>query len=260
MKTKPLINCSVILTRPKNQSIELIKKIRAAGGKIIEIPTIKITSRNSLLIKKSFLNMPTPDIAIFISSNAAIFGSRFITSEQTKIIAIGQSTAKTLKNLGKKVEIQPKSTPNSENLLKHPQLNNVEGLNIVIIRAKNGRKLLGSELKKRGASVKHIAVYNREPELITEQQILSLNKCWESEKNKYLVTLSSETLESFFNQLPAKSRKLMQKTILVLPSKRMLKKAIKMIPNINTLICKKPHTNNIINSIINYELKNKKNG
>ncbi|MCK5525399.1 MAG: uroporphyrinogen-III synthase [Thiomargarita sp.] len=176
-----LSGIKVLVTRPVHQSEPLCQLIAAEGGQAVRLPVIEIVEMDD---KKALLDcrelMDDLDIAIFISANAVkktlpTLLAHF--SSQLQLFAVGKRTAETLKNWGLTV-LCPASPFNSEALLEMPQLQSVQGKNIVIFRGEGGRELLAETLRQRGATVNYVNVYRRiqppAPAWITQVDIITV--------------------------------------------------------------------------------------
>jgi uroporphyrinogen-III synthase len=176
-----LSGIKVLVTRPAHQSEPLCKLIAAEGGQPVRLPVIEIVEMDD---KKALLDcrelMDDLDIAIFISANAVektlpTLLAHF--SSQLQLFAVGKRTAETLKKWGLTV-LCPASPFNSEALLEMPQLQSVQGKNMVIFRGEGGRELLAETLRQRGAIVNYVNVYRRiqppVPAWITQVDIITV--------------------------------------------------------------------------------------
>jgi uroporphyrinogen-III synthase len=176
-----LSGIKVLVTRPVHQSEPLCKLIAAEGGQAIRLPVIEIVEMDD---KKALLDcrelMDDLDIAIFISANAVektlpTLLAHF--SSQLQLFAVGKRTTEILKNWGLTV-LCPAPPSNSEALLEMPQLQSVQGKNIVIFRGEGGRELLAETLRQRGALVNYVNVYRRiqppAPAWITQVDIITV--------------------------------------------------------------------------------------
>jgi uroporphyrinogen-III synthase len=156
----------VLVTRPAHQAEPLCQLISAEGGEPIRLPVIEIIEvddKSALLECRAHLD--ELDIAVFISANAVTKSLPTLLAQgplpsHLQLIAVGKSTAKTLKNWGLTVK-SPKPPFNSEAMLEMPEMQQVEGQKIVIFRGEGGRELLAQTLRKRGATVNYINVYRR---------------------------------------------------------------------------------------------------
>ncbi|HMA10873.1 MAG TPA: uroporphyrinogen-III synthase, partial [Steroidobacteraceae bacterium] len=105
------------------------------------------------------------DYAIFISPNAAQFGMAAIRgagglSSATGVLAVGAGTARSLAVQGVAGVVVPDGQ-DSEALLALPQLQDVAGRRVVIVRGVGGRPLVADALRARGAEVHFLECYRR---------------------------------------------------------------------------------------------------
>jgi len=170
----------ILVTRPRHQSDNLCRLIEARGGQAIRLPTIEIAPPDDLH-KASVLidQLDQYHIAIFISANAVQYAHRLINTHSQwpphlRVAAIGQSTAKQLKQLDLPVDIAPRKHFNSEALLALDEMNTVQDKNIIIFRGQQGRELLGDTLKTRCANVVYANVYQRKMPHYTAQEITAV--------------------------------------------------------------------------------------
>ncbi len=144
---------SVLVTRPRELAAGLARRIEAAGGRAIVFPTIEI--------------VPLPqagpmvryDLVVFVSPTAVVQGARWIDAGE-KVLALGAGTAHEIMKSRKNV-IFPASGADSEALLALPELADVAGRRVLIVRGEGGRALLGETLLLRGAKVDTAECYRR---------------------------------------------------------------------------------------------------
>jgi uroporphyrinogen-III synthase len=156
----------VLVTRPAHQAEPLCQLIAAEGYEPVRLPVIEIVEIDD---KTALLDCSTHldelDIAIFISANAVEKSLPTLLAQgplppQLQLIAVGKRTANTLKTWGLSA-LCPKPPFNSEAMLDMPEMQTVQGKNIVIFRGEGGRELLLETLRKRNAIVNYITVYRR---------------------------------------------------------------------------------------------------
>ena len=157
----------VVVTRPARQGQKLADLIRSAGGLVIEFPTLDITAvPDTQLLRRLVKELHSGDWTIFISANAAEFGSRLIERagidiDSVKTISIGTATSVALNHYGIDVDLECPTPAGSESLLAMPEMHKVKNQRIFIFRGVGGRELLGQTLSDRGASVCYIECYER---------------------------------------------------------------------------------------------------
>lgn len=194
--TKPLANIGVAITRPLHQSKTLTSLIENAGGHVISYPLLEIIPwQDNPECYAAIQNLENIHWAIFISSNAVLHGMPIISKNSIppllKFAAIGPSTAQALNKFGIKDALIPGNQYDSESLLSMPELQQVEGSNILIVRGKGGRELLRETLIKRGANVTYAECYQRiNPQIDCE----ILEKAWEQNRLKAIIVSSTEAM------------------------------------------------------------------
>ena len=195
--TKPsLSGIGIAITRPVDQAKKLAALITEAGGTPILFPLIEITPLNDYSQFESVISSITDyDWAIFISSNAVQNGMPRLVKRgippTLKFAAIGSVTASELQSFGAKLVLTPKDRFDSESLLALPEMNNVVGKKILLVRGVGGRDVLAETLKERGAQVTFAECYQR----INPQTNCDLLAQLYSEKKLHgIVVTSSEAM------------------------------------------------------------------
>lgn len=154
----PLNGLKVLVTRPQTQATVLSDLIAAQGGIAISFPVITIKKLATAVQADSKLSDAA--MIIFVSRNAVNY---FIADLANTIqcVAIGKGTAEAMQEKGLRVDLQPEKAIGSEGLLAIPELEDVSGKKIIIVRGKGGRELLADTLIARGATISYIEVYER---------------------------------------------------------------------------------------------------
>ena len=166
----------VLITRPEEQSRELVDVVEGAGGRAIVFPALEIVGRDRAGIDASLESMQPPDITLFVSPNAVRFGIDYCGSGT--IGAIGPATAAAIESTGRNVDIRPDGGYDSEHLLMSDALSDVDGKTIRIVRGQSGRELLGATLAHRGANVEYLSVYARRCPAPDFASVDALLKAW----------------------------------------------------------------------------------
>lgn len=116
-ENKPLTGCTILITRAREQSQEVIDRIREFGGTAICMPMIEITGPESWdTCDKAIVNIKKYDGVIFTSANAArAFASRIkehyphiqdILNQRT-VYAVGVKTRDVLSEYGIRTDAVP---------------------------------------------------------------------------------------------------------------------------------------------------------
>jgi uroporphyrinogen-III synthase len=163
----PLAGLKIVVTRPRDQAMQLARSIEQAGGVPLLFPLLDIAAvQDTRELNEQISRLAEFDLAIFISPNAVNYGIAAIRAEgelppKLKIATVGQGSAKALRDLGIANVIAPTERFDSEGLLALPELQNVAGSHVMIFRGDGGRELLGDTLKARGATVEYACCYQR---------------------------------------------------------------------------------------------------
>jgi uroporphyrinogen-III synthase len=240
----------ILVTRPSEQSIELTRALEAVGGNVFQLPVIEIIPRDPNAVLADVAALPVPDIVIFVSRNAVTYGAAAIKlSAATKIAAIGRATRSALCDAAFPVHICPTRGFDSEHLLEHPGLRNVMGKQVLIVRGSRGRELLADVLRQRGATVNHLAAYERVTATPDEQQLTRLTEAWQNGAVDVVVVMSVDSLTSLLSILPAECHHLLRKTRLLTPSKRVIQTAADSLPGVHTILADSPQAESLVSAI-----------
>ena len=157
----------VVLTRPEGDNSRLESTLAAQGYDTYIQPLLRIAS-----LPESELPDPPDltgdDLCIFISANAARMGLPTLMGGMVEngivSFAVGPRTANVLEAEGLPV-IVPEQM-DSEGLLALPELSDVHGRRVVIVKGEGGREVLARELEAKGALVEEYICYRRESALV----------------------------------------------------------------------------------------------
>jgi uroporphyrinogen-III synthase len=154
----------VLVTRPIAQARTLALAIEAHGGEALVLPTIEIRPIElSIESAENLRQLAQCDAAIFISANAVRHGLAHVSPWPAHLpaLAVGETTARALREAGIPHVVTPVDGADSEALLRLPQLQTVRDRRVVIFRGQGGREVLATTLRSRGARVDYIECYHR---------------------------------------------------------------------------------------------------
>lgn len=181
MAERPLAGLNIVVTRPREQAAGLVQRIEQLGGKPLLFPLLEIeaVSDDHALLEQLSRSKQT-DLAIFISPNAVRYGMAAIRAAgglpaAVKFAAVGQGSARALREMGIQQVIAPTTRFDSEGLLALPELQDVAGMRVMILRGDGGRELLGDTLKARGATVEYVTCYLRSKAQLDATALLAAN-------------------------------------------------------------------------------------
>lgn len=163
--TEPVLTGKrILITRPAEQAAPLATLIQQAGGEAVVFPAIEIAEPANLPALKSVIaRLLQFDRAIFISPTAVARAFHYLDHWPAglSVAAIGAGSARALQRAGVQNILVPEQGQDSEALLALPEMQQVNGLRIVIFRGEGGRELLADVLRERGAQVEYAECYRR---------------------------------------------------------------------------------------------------
>ena len=236
-ETPPLAGLNIVVTRPREQAMQLAQRIEQEGGKVILFPLLEISpAADTQHLRALIARLHEFDLAIFISPNAVRYGMEAIHAAGAnlspspspasgrgglRIATVGQGSALALRAMGVREIIAPQDRFDSEALLALPELQQVAGWRVVIFRGNGGRELLGDTLKARGAAVEYAECYQR---VKLQQGVAALLAA-----NPHAITVtSSEALGYLWDMLDAAGRVRLAAIPLFVPHARIAEAAHKL--------------------------------
>jgi uroporphyrinogen-III synthase len=189
------------------------------GGEALSFPTLEIEPVTASIAVAY-------DLAIFVSVNAVQHGlSLFAEQPNVRLAAIGRATAAAMKQADRPPHIVPETDFNSEALLAHPDLLDVQIRRAVIVRGEGGRELLQETLSARGVDVHSCEVYRRVLPQPNAAVLNTLEQRWVEEGFDAVTVTSIETLQNLLTLLSDRSRRWLRTMPLVVASERIAEAA-----------------------------------
>lgn len=192
---------TILLFRPKEkvaQSTDYLQRhaINAVGIGLIEID---INQQNLVHFKQDILSKNVNQLSqckcIFVSTHAADIMIDSIESwpKEMSVFAVGPSTGERLSQLTSQVYVPDMA--NSEGLLSLPQLQDLTDTTVYLLKGLGGRDMLPAELKRRGANVENIDLYNR---LVCSNYSQTDN--WQQHDIQCIVATSGEIIQAAWDK------------------------------------------------------------
>lgn len=168
----PLAGKTVWHTRPLDVAEGLARRCRALGATVLTAPVLDIrplpAQHPAMRSAESRLSrLAHYDTVIFVSANAVRHGLAVVDRldggwpECVQCLAIGDTTRRMLGERGIVALQAAGARMNTEALLELPQLQQLSGRRMLIVRGLGGRTRLASALRERGAEVDYAEVYQR---------------------------------------------------------------------------------------------------
>lgn len=157
----------LLATRPADRAASLVEAVRRAGGSAEPLPLLAIEPVPVASVATLLDRVDGYDIAVFVSVNAVEHAMSLLAARgralaaHTVAAAVGEATAAALRRQGVAQVVRPAGREISEELLECPVMQAVAGRRVVIFRGQDGRELIASTLRQRGAEVDHATVYHR---------------------------------------------------------------------------------------------------
>lgn len=212
----------VLVTRAAHQAATLCRLIADRDGQPLRFPVVEIADPpQPEEVSRQLGGLSAYDIAIFVSPNAVLWSIKLSPGQKLPddlaLAAVGRRTAQTLAESGYPVDVVPEDSFDSEGLLATPELTEVSGKRIAILRGNGGRELLHEELTRRGATVDFIEVYQRRCPQSDPEPLLYR---WEDDVQVVTVT-SNILMDNLFQLLGEAGRERLQQTPMIVASERM---------------------------------------
>jgi uroporphyrinogen-III synthase len=219
--TQPLSGRTVLVTRPLRQAAALTQAIRSAGGMAYEFPALDIEPVPADELDAPLAQLAAANIVIFISPNAAELGMAAILSRgrmpaTAQVFAVGPGTARVLQAHDLAGVVTPQGQ-DSEALLALPQLQDVAGRCVVIVRGVGGRDLLADTLRTRGADVHYLECYRR---MRPQTDSLPLLAHWQAGGIDAVTVTSAEALHNLAAMLGESGKPLLASTPFFAPHEK----------------------------------------
>jgi uroporphyrinogen-III synthase len=158
----PLDGTVVVVTRPERQAAPFLRMLRESGAETVAFPTLLIEPLALDPATRASLEPDTFHWVVYTSTNAVEQGlAQLPRPRRARLAAVGPATARALEAHGHTVHATPATTHDSEGLLAHPELADVRGRRVLILRGVGGREFLCQTLTNRGADVVVAEVYRR---------------------------------------------------------------------------------------------------
>jgi uroporphyrinogen-III synthase len=200
---------AILITRPAARAARLAALVREAGAEPVLFPTLEILSisENSDLSQSGkSINVIEADIIVFVSPTAVEHGRAVFDAwlpEAVKVAAVGHATARALHTLGVANVIAPADGADSEALAALPEMQQVAGKRVLIVRGEGGRPWLADTLRARCAAVEYLECYRR---VRPETDAAPLAARIVSGGIAALTITSREALDNLLAMLPADAR------------------------------------------------------
>ncbi|MEW8506594.1 MAG: uroporphyrinogen-III synthase [Candidatus Thiodiazotropha sp.] len=215
----------ILVTRASHQAEGLTQGIEAAAGRAIRFPALEIAASEQPQTAVELLRRSW-DLIIFVSPNAVLHARKLLAGNRLRGVlgAVGEATAAALRHSGYSIDLIPGERFDSEGLLMLPQLQQMSGKRVLIVRGEGGRRVLGDSLRARGAEVGYAEVYRRR---LPQADSAPLLARWRQQVDLVTVT-SVEVMRNLITLLGEPGWPLLSRTPILVISERMRREAEKL--------------------------------
>jgi uroporphyrinogen III methyltransferase/synthase len=218
-ESKPLFGKTVLVTRAITQSRKFTELLQEEGAQVIEFPTIDVAPlRTWSRIDKAIETLGNYNWLIFTSVNGVNFFFQRLRKKKNdvrdlkgiRIAAIGEETKNEINKIGINVDLIPEEF-RAEGLIKLFERIDMKGKQVLIPRAKIARELLPMKLRKMGARVDVITVY--ETKMPGKPKIDKVRKLLINGFIDVITFTSSSTAKNFFSMIGRDKKIISRSTI-----------------------------------------------
>jgi uroporphyrinogen-III synthase len=241
----------VLVTRPEHQAENLCHLIEQQGGVAVRFPVLQIIGLDYDAATNPLDKLSKPHWLVFTSANAVNFalkaiGGKIAQLAATQIAAIGKATAKELELAGLSVDLIPENGFDSESLLAMPQLHDIKGQTVLIIKGRGGREELANTLRSRGAIVEYWDVYQRVMPGYDNSRVLGMIG---RDKLDAIIITSGDALQNLLKMIGENHQKRIVAMPLVVISERISRLATEM-GFMRITVAENPSDTAILNAVI----------
>lgn len=213
---KPLFGRRILITRPREQSRELIRALEDAGAETVEFPTIQTVPVNDYsLLDQAVKELSSYDWIIFTSANGVSYfmdrlklaGKDVRELKDVKIAAVGPATARRVETLNIAVDLIPINYI-AEGLLEEFRRICIAGNRLLLPRAKSAREVLPQQLREMGAEVTVAPAYET---VTATTNAAPVRRQIEDGKIDWITFTSASTVENFAKLINGDLEKLLEK-------------------------------------------------
>ncbi len=166
-ENRPLLGKRIVVTRARAQASDLVRQLNDLGADCLECPTIKVVAPdNWTAVDQAISALPAYNWVVFTSVNGVdkFFERLSVNNLDVRSLGhvstacIGPATAARLKQHGVSTDILPK-TYQAESVIEAFSDQDIKGKRFLLPRAMKARTVLPEELRKMGALLDEVAVY-----------------------------------------------------------------------------------------------------
>jgi len=208
-KAKSLSGRRIVVTRPRDQSVEWRLKLEALGASVIELPLIQVKKDVNLDTLAEVLGgFGSYEWVIFTSVNGVkYFFEEFRRVHDdirafglARIAVVGEATAAAVRDLHLRVELQPKKASGEELAKELIARESMDSAKILVVTGNLNREILVQKLEEDRAIVDCLPVYKTEETDLSNDPVAG---DFRAKGADALLFASPSAVQSFFDQAAA---------------------------------------------------------
>jgi uroporphyrinogen-III synthase len=172
----------VLIIRPEPELAQTVAAFRANGLDAIAWPALEIVAVTPSPVWSAGIHLMSESLKLIFASRNAVRESLVhlddIQRDKVSCYAVGEGTASLLRELGfANVFTPPRDQrADSDSLLALDQFSNVHNAIIIVICGEGGRGLIADTLKNRGATLRQLICYRRQPATVAPVPVIDALK------------------------------------------------------------------------------------
>jgi len=215
----------LLVTRFSPSAARLAEQLNRRGVFAVAQPLLE-TQKSAQFEDVSSVVKARYEYIIAVSTNAVEYTHQALDGHRWPIcqyFSVGKKTQQRLAKVTNQQVIIPDTLFSSEGLLALPELKDISGKHILILRGVGGRELLADVLTSRGAIVEYYQPYQR---IAVDLNGAVLVKEWQRNRINSAIISSTELLDQLLKIVPESELDWVKKLTIYAPSKRITQRAL----------------------------------
>jgi len=201
-ESRPLFGTRILVTRARSQASELSQLLLAYGAEPVECPTIEFIPPTSWeKVDEAIMSLDTYEWLVLTSVNGVQHFMRRLwykgrdarSLQGVRVCCIGPRTAQELEKFGVKADVIP-SQYQAEGVVDSMKKAGVADQRVLIARAAQAREILPEELRRLGAEVQVVPVYQT---VVPHAEVDNMKARFLSQGIEMVTFASSSTVRNF---------------------------------------------------------------
>ncbi|MGL4512970.1 MAG: uroporphyrinogen-III C-methyltransferase, partial [Lacipirellulaceae bacterium] len=164
--TRPLLGRTVLVTRPREQALGMVRAFAALGARVLLQPAIEIGPPTDLAaVDRAIAGLSRTDLVVFSSRNGVEWFLRRLVERGgdarafagARLAAIGPATAEALAAWRLNADVLPDEY--RAEALADALADQVHGKRVLLVRASRGREVLAEQIAAAGGVIDQVVVY-----------------------------------------------------------------------------------------------------